>query len=59
MSEYSVTWVIDGVLKINAENEGEAEKLANEKIVEVLGKIEGFKALGPQAIRGSAELITN
>lgn len=55
MTKFKVSWIINGNLKIDAENEAEAEKLAQEKIVSIIEGINDFKTLGPQAIQGSAQ----
>ena len=57
MKQYSVKWLINGELTIESQSADEAEKIAQEQIVEVIKGIEDFKKLGPLAIQGNAELV--
>lgn len=57
MTQYSVKWLINGELTIESQSADEAEKIAQEKIVETIKGIEDFKKLGPLAIQGNAELV--
>ena len=55
--EYTVKWIINGEILVNAKSKDEAEASVKNQLKELIDKNnEGFSNLGATAIQGSANL---